>query len=281
MPTIDDLPQISAIIKEHGLNAKKSLSQNFLLDLNLTSKIARLDKDYSLGSILEVGPGPGGLTRALLAETNKKIYVLEKDERCIPILNQISDYYPGRLEIFLGDALSSPILSQIPSPIHIFSNLPYNIGTELLTRWLDPPNWPPEWTTLTLMFQAEVAERIIAKPGSKNYGRLSILAQWRSKAKITMRLPPEAFTPIPKVHSAVVRIERLEKPIHKANSKTLISIVASAFNQRRKMIRSSLKNRINNLEVVLEKANITPTKRAGDITIEEYCCLSRIVESLQ
>ena len=195
---IDQLPPLHDVISTHSLNAKKSLGQNFLLDLNLTAKIARLAGDLEGYDVLEVGPGPGGLTRGLLASGARRVIALEKDPRCIPALNEIAEVYPGQLDIFNTDALDFDVRSHLTVPIRIVANLPYNVGTELLIRWLTPKDWPPFWSTLTLMFQKEVAERIIATPGSKSYGRLAILAQWKSNPKIMMELPPEAFTPPPK-----------------------------------------------------------------------------------
>jgi len=278
MATIDTLPPISAVIKKYELNAKKSLGQNFLLDLNLTAKIARSCKDLAKSTIIEIGPGPGGLTRGLLSENAKKIVVIEKDARCIPALTEISEFYPGRLEIIKGDALTYQISSDTELPVHIFSNLPYNIGTTLLTKWLDPPEWPPAWSTLTLMFQKELAERLIAQPGSKEYGRLSILTQWRSDPRIILRLSSKEFFPRPKVDSAVVQISRLKEPRFPAKSSTLTKLVAKAFNQRRKMLRTSLKSHIPNVVETLEKANILPTNRAEDLSIEQYCNLAKIID---
>ena len=278
MATIDTLPPISAVIKKYELNAKKSLGQNFLLDLNLTAKIARSCKDLSKSTIIEIGPGPGGLTRGLLSENAKKIVVIEKDARCIPALTEISEFYPGRLEIIKGDALTYQISNDTELPMHIFSNLPYNIGTTLLTKWLDPPEWPPAWSTLTLMFQKELAERLIAQPGSKEYGRLSILTQWRSDPRIILRLSSKEFFPRPKVDSAVVQISRLKEPRFPAKSSTLTKLVAKAFNQRRKMLRTSLKSHIPNVVETLEKANILPTNRAEDLSIEQYCNLAKIID---
>ena len=206
---IDDLPPLRDVIATHGLDAKKSLGQNFLLDLNLTSKIARLAGDISGHDVLEVGPGPGGLTRGLLAAGARRVVALEKDPRCMAALSEISAAYPGRLDVFNADALEFDMRGQLTGPVRVVANLPYNVGTELLVRWLTPKDWPPFWSSLTLMFQKEVAERIIAKPGTKAYGRLGILAQWKSTPSVVMELPPEAFTPPPKVHSAVVHLEAL------------------------------------------------------------------------
>ena len=272
---IDQLPLLRDVISEHSLNAKKSMGQNFLLDLNLTSKIARLAGDLEGHDILEVGPGPGGLTRGLLASGARRVVALEKDSRCIPALNEIAKAYPGQLDIFNADALNFDISIHLNSPIRIVSNLPYNIGTELLIRWLTPKEWPPFWNTLTLMFQKEVAERIIAKPRSKAYGRLAILAQWKTTPTIVMELPPEAFTPAPKVYSAVVHFDALLEPRFPAPAGLLSSTVAMAFNQRRKMLRSSLKSASPEIETVLREAGLEPTARAEEISLEGFCALSR------
>ena len=272
---IDKLPPLHDVISTHSLNAKKSLGQNFLLDLNLTAKIARLAGDLEGYDVLEVGPGPGGLTRGLLASGARRVIALEKDPRCIPALNEIAEVYPGQLDIFNTDALDFDVRSHLTVPIRIVANLPYNVGTELLIRWLTPKDWPPFWSTLTLMFQKEVAERIIATPGSKSYGRLAILAQWKSNPKIMMELPPEAFTPPPKVHSAVVHFDALPEPRFPAPAGLLTSTVAMAFNQRRKMLRSSLKSASPNIENVLRDAGIEPTARAEEISLEGFCALAR------
>jgi 16S rRNA (adenine1518-N6/adenine1519-N6)-dimethyltransferase len=225
--------------------------------------------------VLEVGPGPGGLTRGLLASGARRVITLEKDPRCIPALNEIAEVYPGQLDIFNADALDFDVRSHLTVPIRIVANLPYNVGTALLIRWLTPKDWPPFWSTLTLMFQKEVAERIIATPGSKSYGRLAILAQWKSNPKIMMELPPDAFTPPPKVHSAVVHFDALPEPRFPAPAGLLTSTVAMAFNQRRKMLRSSLKSASPNIENVLRDAGIEPTARAEEISLEGFCALAR------
>ena len=276
---IDQLPPLHDVISTHSLNAKKSLGQNFLLDLNLTAKIARLAGDLEGYDVLEVGPGPGGLTRGLLASGARRVIALEKDPRCIPALNEIAEVYPGQLDIFNADALDFDVRSHLTIPIRIVANLPYNVGTALLIRWLTPKDWPPFWSTLTLMFQKEVAERIIATPGSKSYGRLAILAQWKSNPKIMMELPPEAFTPPPKVHSAVVHFDALPEPRFPAPAGLLTSTVAMAFNQRRKMLRSSLKSASPNIENVLRDAGIEPTARAEEISLEGFCALARRLAS--
>jgi len=276
---IDDLPPLRDVIAAHDLRARKSLGQNFLLDLNLTSRIARAAGDLSGADVLEVGPGPGGLTRGLLAENARRVLAVEKDPRCLPALEQISAAYPGRLQVINADALEIDLGAHLNPPIKIVANLPYNVGTELLTRWLDPPEWPPVWDSLTLMFQREVAERIVAAPGSKAYGRLAILAQWRTDAHIVMELPPEAFTPPPKVHSAVVHFTALAEPRFPADAKTLFSVVARAFNQRRKMLRSSLKGLTPDIEDRLLAADIQPTARAETVDLERFCALARALKA--
>ncbi|MCP5072183.1 MAG: 16S rRNA (adenine(1518)-N(6)/adenine(1519)-N(6))-dimethyltransferase RsmA [Rhodobacteraceae bacterium] len=276
--TLDGLPPLREVIAQHGLSARKSLGQNFLLDLNLTSKIARQAGDLSHCDVLEVGPGPGGLTRALLHEGARRVFAIEQDARCLPALEQVSDHYDGRLTVFQGDALKTDVSLQLDAPVRVVSNLPYNVGTELLTRWLSPSSWPPFWQSLTLMFQKEVAQRIVAQPGSKAYGRLSILAQWRCSARIVMEIPPTAFTPPPKVTSAVVHLERREKPAFDADPKVLNRTVAQAFGQRRKMLRSCLKGLHPDIEACLLAAGIKPTQRAEEISIERFCALARVLD---
>lgn len=278
MSAIDDLPPLRDVIAAHGLSARKALGQNFLLDLNLTAKIARAAGELSGSDVLEVGPGPGGLTRGLLAEGARRVLAVEKDRRCLPALHEIGAAYPGRLEVLEGDALDLDLSGRLTPPVRVVANLPYNVGTELLTRWLDPPEWPPFWESLTLMFQREVAERIVATPGSKAYGRLSILAVWRSEAKIVMDLPPQAFAPPPKVRSAVVHITRLEAPRYPADPATLRRVVAAAFGQRRKMLRASLKGLAPDIETRLTKVGIDPTVRGETLTLEAFCALARALE---
>lgn len=277
MATIDGLPPLREVIRAHELVAKKQLGQNFLLDLNLTAKIARQAGDLSGCDVLEVGPGPGGLTRGLLAEGARRVLAVEKDARCLPALAEVQAAYPGKLDVINGDALEVDVLSHLTPPIRVVANLPYNVGTELLIRWLTPKSWPPFWESLTLMFQKEVAERIVAKPRTDHYGRLALLAQWRCEAKIVLHLPPEAFTPAPKVHSAVVHLTRLPGPRYPADEAVLSRITAMAFNQRRKMLRSSLKGLGPQIEAQLEAAGIAPTARAEEISLEEFCALAREV----
>lgn len=277
MATIDGLPPLREVIRTHELVARKQLGQNFLLDLNLTAKIARQAGHLSGCDVLEVGPGPGGLTRGLLAEGARRVLAIEKDPRCLPALAEISDAYPGRLQVINGDALELDVLAHLTPPVRVVANLPYNVGTELLIRWLTPDTWPPFWDSLTLMFQREVAERIVAKPKGDHYGRLAILSQWRTDAQIVMSLPPEAFTPAPKVHSAVVHLKRLEAPRYPADARVLSRVTAMAFNQRRKMLRSSLKGLGPQVEDWLRAAGIVPTQRAEEVGLEQFCALARIV----
>lgn len=277
MATIDGLPPLREVIRDHELVAKKSLGQNFLLDLNLTARIARSAGDLAGSDVLEIGPGPGGLTRGLLVEGARRVLAVEKDPRCMAPLGEIAAAYPGRLEVIEGDALEVDVRAHLTPPIRIAANLPYNVGTELLVRWLTPPEWPPFWQSLTLMFQREVAERIVAKPGTNHYGRLAILAQWRCDAKIVMSLPPEAFTPAPKVHSAVVHLTALPEPRYPADPKVLERVVAAGFNQRRKMLRAALKGVHPRIEALLEEAGIPPTERAERVSIEAFCRLARLV----
>lgn len=275
MAAIDGLPPLREVIARHGLAARKALGQNFLLDLNLTAKIARSAGDLAHCDVLEVGPGPGGLTRALLAEGARHVLAVEKDERCLPALAEIASAWPGRLEVVHGDALEVDAAARLTPPIRVVANLPYNVGTELLTGWLTPPRWPPFWQSLTLMFQKEVAERIVAKPGSKAYGRLALLAQWRAEARIVLTLPPSAFTPPPKIDSAVVHLTALPLPRFPAPARTLERVVAAAFNQRRKMLRSALKPLDPGIESRLERLGIAPTARAEEIGLEQFCALAR------
>jgi 16S rRNA (adenine1518-N6/adenine1519-N6)-dimethyltransferase len=275
MSSIDSLPSLRQVITDHDLQARKSLGQNFLLDLNLTAKIARQAGDLTQCDVLEIGPGPGGLTRGLLSEGARRVLAIEKDARCIPALDQIAAAYAGRLHIIEGDALEVDPLVHLTPPIRVAANLPYNIGTELLVRWLTPPEWPPFWQSLTLMFQREVAERIVATPGSKAYGRLALLAQWRSDPKIVLNLPPEAFTPQPKVSSAVVHLTALPEPRFPADAAILSRTVATAFNQRRKMLRSALKGVAPDIEDRLIAAGLKPTDRAEQVPLEGFCALAR------
>ena len=277
--SIDNLPPLRDVIATHDLAPKKSLGQNFLLDLNLTAKIARMAGNLKEHDVLEIGPGPGGLTRGLLAEGARRVLAIEKDPRCMPVMAEIAAAYPGRLQAINGDALVVNPLEHLTPPIKIVANVPYNVGTELLVRWLTPPQWPPFWVSLTLMFQLEVAQRIVAKPGSKAYGRLALLAQWRSDPKIVLELPPEAFSPPPKVNSAVVHLTALPAPRFEADAGTLNRVVAAAFNQRRKMLRSALKSVDPAIEDHLNAVGIKPTERAEQVGLEEFCALARSIHN--
>jgi 16S rRNA (adenine1518-N6/adenine1519-N6)-dimethyltransferase len=278
MTAPDGLPPLREVIERNGLAARKSLGQNFLLDLNLTGKIARHAGDLSAMTVLEIGPGPGGLTRALLMNGARKVIAIERDERCLPALAEISGHYPGRLEIVAGDALKvdfDAIAASAGSPVGIVANLPYNIGTELLLRWLTPENWPPFYISLTLMFQREVAERIAAAPGSSAYGRLGVLAGWRTEARILFDVPRQAFTPSPKVTSAVIRIVPRAAPAP-ARLATLERVTQAAFGQRRKMLRQSLKSLGG--EKLLDAARIDGTRRAETLSVEEFVALANALQ---
>jgi 16S rRNA (adenine1518-N6/adenine1519-N6)-dimethyltransferase len=279
MSQIDSLPPLRDVIARHELSARKALGQNFLLDLNLTARIARIPGDLSGTDVIEVGPGPGGLTRGLLSEGARRVLAIEKDPRCLPALDEIRATYPDRFQVIEGDALEINPLEHLTPPIAICANLPYNVGTELLIRWLTPKDWPPFWSSLTLMFQKEVAERITAQPGSKAYGRLAILSQWRAEARIAMTLPPEAFSPPPKVHSAVVHLTALPEPRFPAQPHLLERVVAKAFNQRRKMLRAALKGLAPDIEDRLLAAGIKPTERAEQVPLEAFCALARQFET--
>ena len=274
---IDGLPPLRDVIARFDLSARKQLGQNFLLDLNLTAKIARSAGDLSACDVLEIGPGPGGLTRGLLAEGARRVLAVEKDARCLPALAEIAAAYPGRLEVIGGDAMTMDVAALLVPPVRVIANLPYNIGTELLIRWLTPAVWPPFWESLTLMFQKEVAERIVARPGTKAYGRLALLTQWRTDARIVLTLPPEAFTPAPKVHSAVVQLRRRLAPLYPADQAILERLTAAGFGQRRKMLRASLRGVAPDIEAKLLAAGIEPTARAEEISLEKFCALARII----
>ena len=276
MSQIDSLPPLREVIARHGLSAKKQLGQNFLLDLNLTAKIARAAGPLAGNTIIEVGPGPGGLTRALLAEGAAKVIAIERDERTLPALAEIADAYPGRLEVISGDAMDIDYAALASGPTRIIANLPYNIGTELLVRWLTLEPWPPLFQSLTLMFQREVAERIVAKPGDDAYGRLGVLCGWRTDARILFNLPASAFTPPPKVTSAVVQL--IPKPTDAAVRVSDVErITRAAFGQRRKMIRQSLKSTGVPVERLLAAAGLKGDERAETLPIEAFLEMARTV----
>jgi len=273
----DGLPPLRDVITDHGLQAKKTLGQNFLLDLNLTRKIARTAGDLSNCDVLEIGPGPGGLTRALLMEGARKVVAIERDSRCLPALAEIAKAYPGRLEVIEGDALKFDPMTHLNDPIKIVANLPYNVGTELLVRWLNCPDWPPYWTSLTLMFQREVAQRIVATPANNAYGRLAVLANWRTQSRIVFDLPPSAFTPAPKVTSSIVHLKALAAAQFDADVGKLERVTGKAFGQRRKMLRGSLKGLLTDPVAMLSGINIDPTRRAETLSIKEFCAISRLI----
>jgi 16S rRNA (adenine1518-N6/adenine1519-N6)-dimethyltransferase len=273
MPEADKLPPLREIIATYGLAAKKSLGQNFLFDLNLTRKIARAAGAQDGGAFYEVGPGPGGLTRALLSEGADKVIAVERDVRCLPALEQIAQAYPGKLDVLSADALDLDETAVLPAGVRIAANLPYNVGTALLIKWLTEPQWPPLWASLTLMFQKEVAQRITARPGTEHYGRLSVLAQWRCTARILFDVNRGAFVPPPSVTSSIVRLEPRAQPLAPADLPDLEKITAAAFGQRRKMLRQSLKPLGG--EALLEKAGIDPTMRPEDLKIEQFAALAR------
>jgi len=272
---IDALPPLREAIRRHGLTARKSLGQNFLLDLNLTGRIARAAGPLDGMTVIEVGPGPGGLTRALLAEGAAHVIAIERDERAIAALEEIAEHYPGRLTVIAGDALEFDVGPHIgDARLRVVANLPYNIATALLVGWLTAEPWPPWYDRLVLMFQREVAERIVAGPGSKVYGRLSVLVSWRAEAKILFDIAPSAFVPPPKVTSSVVQLVPREAPLP-CDRATLERVTAAAFGQRRKMLRASLKSLGLDPIPLLENAGIDPTARAEDIPVEGFVALAK------
>ncbi|CUX51727.1 MULTISPECIES: 16S rRNA (adenine(1518)-N(6)/adenine(1519)-N(6))-dimethyltransferase RsmA [Agrobacterium] len=273
MAAIDGLPPLRDVIQRHGLDAKKSLGQNFLFDLNLTQKIARTAGPLDGVTVIEVGPGPGGLTRAILSLGAKKVIAVERDSRCLPVLAEIEAHYPGRLEVIEGDALKTDFEALVPAvePVRIIANLPYNVGTQLLVNWLLPKAWPPFWLSMTLMFQKEVGQRIVAEEGDNHYGRLGVLAGWRTVSEMAFDVPPQAFSPPPKVTSTVVHLLPKDKPLPCDVAK-LERVTEAAFGQRRKMLRQSVKSLGG--ETLLEKAGIDPTRRAETLSVEEFVTLA-------
>ena len=271
---IDSLPPLREVIAAHGLRAKKELGQNFLLDLNLTARIARVAAPLEAATVIEVGPGPGGLTRALLAEGARKVIAIERDERALPALAEIAAAYPGRLEVISGDALEMDYAKLADGPTKLVSNLPYNIGTELLTRWLTVEPWPPFFKSLTLMFQREVAERIIARAGDDAYGRLGVLCGWRTEARIAFNVGREAFTPPPKVTSSVVHL-RPRALADGVLARDLELVTRAAFGQRRKMVRQSLKSLGVPMEPLLAAAGLEGSERAEELPVETFLKLAK------
>jgi len=274
MAQIDDLPPLREVIRRHGLSAKKTLGQNFLLDLNLTARIARAAEPLDGATVIEVGPGPGGLTRALLALGASRVIAIERDQRAVAALEEIAARYPDRLEIVAGDALEFDYSAHLGGTrAKIIANLPYNIATALLINWLTVEPWPPWYDRLVLMFQREVAERIVAAPGSKSYGRLSILAGWRTQPKILFDIHPSAFVPPPKVTSSVVEFVPRATPLA-CDRRMLERVTEAAFGQRRKMLRQSLKTLGTDPLPLLAEAGIEPTARAEDIPVEGFVALA-------
>jgi 16S rRNA (adenine1518-N6/adenine1519-N6)-dimethyltransferase len=269
------------VIRRHELAAKKSLGQNFILDLNLTRRIARAGGSVEGRTVVEVGPGPGGLTRGLLLEGAARVIAVERDSRCLPALAEISARYPGQLNVHEGDALEADwraLLGGSAQKAVIAANLPYGAATSLLIGWLETEPWPPWWDRMVLMFQKEVAERIVAEPGTKDYGRLSVISQWRSEAHIALTLKPEAFTPPPKVSSAVVVFKPRPDPQPACSVKTLGKVTAAAFGQRRKMLRASLKTLVPNPEELLDAAGIAPDLRAERVPVRDFAKLALVYE---
>jgi 16S rRNA (adenine1518-N6/adenine1519-N6)-dimethyltransferase len=275
MSAIDDLPPLREVIRQHALSARKSLGHNFLLDLNLTARIARAAGNLEDGTVIEVGPGPGGLTRALLALGARRVIAVERDERAIPVLQEISKRYPGRLEIVCADAQHfdpRPLLGGVKAKI--VANLPYNIATALLIDWLSTEPWPPWYDMMVLMFQREVAERIVARENEEAYGRLAVLANWRAETKILFDISPAAFVPQPKVTSSVVRlVPRLEP--QPCDRRALEQVAAAAFGQRRKMLRQSLKSLAVEPARLAAAAHVDPTRRAETIPVSGFVAMAR------
>ncbi|HEY3639446.1 MAG TPA: 16S rRNA (adenine(1518)-N(6)/adenine(1519)-N(6))-dimethyltransferase RsmA [Rhizomicrobium sp.] len=284
--TSDALPPLRSVIATHGLSAKKSLGQNFLLDFNLTRKIARAAGPLENTTVYEVGPGPGGLTRALIVEGAARVIAVERDRRCLAALEEIAQAYPERLEIISADAMAldeTELLRErnILPPVRVAANLPYNVGTALLVKWLTTPHWPPFWESLTLMFQREVADRIVSAPGSAEYGRLSVLAQWRTAARILFDVDRRAFTPSPSVTSALLRVEPLAEPRAPARLEDLERVTAAAFGQRRKMLRQSLKQLAPDAETRIRAASVDPESRPQNLDIEQFAALARAFSDIR
>jgi 16S rRNA (adenine1518-N6/adenine1519-N6)-dimethyltransferase len=278
-----ELPPLREVIRALSLSARKSLGQNFILDLNLTRRIARAAGPLEGSVVIEVGPGPGGLTRALLMEGASKVIAIERDDRCLPALADIAAHFPGRLETLAADALTvdyAALAKTAGAPankLRIVANLPYGVATPLLFLWLKAEPWPSWFDRLTLMFQREVAERIVAAPGSKTYGRLAVFAQWRTTPRILFNLPPEAFTPAPKVHSSVVEFRPRGVLTPAGSADTLERLTAAAFGQRRKMLRASLRSLGVDAEALLARAGIEPTLRAEQLSVDDFCCLAQVL----
>jgi 16S rRNA (adenine1518-N6/adenine1519-N6)-dimethyltransferase len=271
-----DLPPLREVIAAHGLSASKALGQNFLFDEQLLARIAAIPGDLSDKAVLEVGPGPGGLTRALL-RAGARVTAIEMDRRCLPALAELAEAFPGKLRVVQGDALAQDHAALMGEPFAVVANLPYNVGTLLFTRWLGGEAWPPRWTSLTLMFQQEVAQRIVAAPDSHAYGRLAVLAQWRSRARLAMKVHRSAFTPPPKVMSAIVHVEPAEAPAG-VRAVTLERLTEAAFGQRRKMLRQSLKG-VRGALAALDVCGIDPTRRAETLSVAQFVALARTLDA--
>ncbi len=282
MATDDGLPPLRDVIRACGLIAKKSLGQNFLLDFNLTRRIARAAGPLEGVTIVEVGPGPGGLTRALFLEGADHIVAIERDERCLAALHDIAAVYPGRLDIVAADArtINYGALA-LPAPARIVANLPYSVGTPLFIGWLKTDPWPPWFDRLVLMFQREVAERIVAVPGNKDYGRLAVLSQWRTQPRILFNVPADAFTPRPKVDSAVVELLPRPSPEPACDVKRLEKVTAAAFGQRRKMLRASLRQITPDAEALLEGLGLDPKARAEELQVGDFCRIANALDQEQ
>ena len=277
----DGLPALGAVVRALGLSARKSLGQHFILDLNVTRRIARAAGPLAGRTVVEIGPGPGGLTRALFLEGAERVIALERDERCRPALEEIAACYPGRLDLHFGDALDTDwpsLASRAQGKPSIVANLPYNVATLLLTGWLDTEPWPPWYGLMVLMFQKEVAERVVAAPGTKAYGRLSVLAQWRTRPRLLFALKPEVFVPPPAVASAVVEFKPIERPQPECSVRTLAKLTAAAFGQRRKMLRQSLKGLVGEPEALLSAAGLTATMRGEVLSVSEFARLAYTLE---
>jgi 16S rRNA (adenine1518-N6/adenine1519-N6)-dimethyltransferase len=271
------LPPLREVIARHGLAAKRRLGQHFLLDLNLTARIARAAGPLEEVRVIEVGPGPGGLTRALLAAGASQVVAIERDRRCLPALDELAAAYPGRLRVVVGDALQIDAAALAPPPRQIVANLPYNVATALLLRWLDQIR---AYQSLTLMFQKEVADRLVAVPRTPAYGRLTVLTQWLCEVRPLFTLPPAAFTPPPKVSSTLVQLTPRSEPLGPADKATLERVTAAAFGQRRKMLRTSLKRLDVDTAALLAAAAIDPTARAEELDIAQFCALARALAAL-
>ena len=269
-------PPLRDVIARHGLNASKALGQNFLLDAQLLDRIARVPGDLRGQCVFEVGPGPGGLTRALI-DAGVHVIAVERDRRCLPALAELAEAHPGQLQVIEGDALTVDLTTALPEGGHIVANLPYNVGTALLVDWLSGEAWPPRWRSLTLMFQAEVADRIVARAGDDAYGRLSILCGWRSAARIALRVHRSAFTPPPKVMSAVVHLTPVAQPTG-VSFRTLERLTAAAFGQRRKMLRASIKGVPGALQA-LATLGIDATRRAETLAVDEFVAIARALDA--